>query len=467
MPRLPIAICFAALWTVSAAAKGVPPSQAEARCPPEEISSACAARMIIGGEGLAEELRVGLHGQLTPVSEITLRAALEAYLAERAAWGEQQAWEELAFPILALAAPDETPLVPAQDLEAALGELLDQRQSWGTHSVQVAGAAEPTASPSDTAAALKALLAERESWGTQPAQAGGGAAAAPAQAHTGSADTAAALKALLEERASWGTQPSQATATAAAPVKSDTSGSTTPESNEAALKALLEERASWGTQPSQATATAAAPAKADTSGSTTPESNEAALKALLKERASWGTKPAQATATPAAAPGKAAPAKSATPESNEAALKALLKERASWGTKPSKTAAVSAAPVSTAQDCEAKLRSISAEGTIRFETASATLDAESHPTLDRIAAAAKECGKVGIRVEGHTDDTGTARSNQSLSQQRAQAVAGYLAKAGVEAKRLQATGFGETKPLVANDTAENRAKNRRIEFSVR
>jgi hypothetical protein len=272
MPRLPIAICFAALWTVSAAAKGVPPSQAEARCPPEEISSVCAARMIIGGEGLAEELRVGLHGQLTPVSEITLRAALEAYLAERAAWGEQQAWEELAFPILALAAPDETPLVPAHDLEAALGELLEQRQSWGSHPVQVAGAAEPTASPSDTAAALKSLLAERESWGTQPAQPGGAAAAAAAQAQTGSADTAAALKALLEERASWGTQPSQATATAAAPAKAETSKSTASESNEAALKALLKERESWGTQPSQATATpAAAPAKADTPKSATPE----------------------------------------------------------------------------------------------------------------------------------------------------------------------------------------------------
>jgi OOP family OmpA-OmpF porin len=427
MPRLPIAICFAALWTVSAAAKGVPPSQAEARCPPDEISSACAARMIIGGEGLAEELRVGLHGELTPVSEITLRAALEAYLAERAAWGERQAWEELAFPILALAAPGETPVVAAQDLEAALGELLEQRQSWGAHQVQLAGAAEPTASPSDTEAALKALLAQRESWGTQPAQPGAAAAAAPAQAQsTGSADTAAALKALLEERASWGTQPSQAAATPAA-----------------------------------------APAKAATSTSTAPEANAAALKALLKERASWGTQPSQATATPAAAPAKADTSKSTAPEANAAALKALLKERESWGTKPSKTAAVAAAPVSPAQGCEAKLRSIAAEGTIRFESASATLDPESHPTLDRIATAAKECGKVGIRVEGHTDDIGTARSNQTLSQQRAQAVSGYLAKAGLDAKRLQATGFGETKPLVANDTAENRAKNRRIEFSVR
>ena len=128
---------------------------------------------------------------------------------------------------------------------------------------------------------------------------------------------------------------------------------------------------------------------------------------------------------------------------------------------------MTAAAPTSAQGCEATLRSIASEGTVRFESASATLDPESHATLDRLAAAAKGCGNVRIRIEGHTDDTGTARNNQSLSQQRAQAVAAYLGKTGVEMKRLQAAGLGETKPLVANDTPENRAKNRRIEFSVR
>ena len=420
MPRLPVAICFAALWTLSAAAKGVPPSEGAARCPPEELGSACAARMIIGGEGLAEELRLGLHSEIQAVDETTLRAALDAYLAERAAWGETN-WEELAYATFGWAAPGDRPHVAEPELQLALDELLDRRQSWGTHPVQVAGVTEqPAASAADTAAALKALLAERESWGTQPSQ----AAATPAQAPAArTPDAAAALKGLLDERASWGTQPSQTTAT---------------------------------------------PAAAPSTGPTaTPESNQAALKALLDERASWGTKPSQATAAPEAAPAKAAPAATATPASNEAALKALLKERASWGTKPSKSAAVAAPAPTSPQTCEAALRSIASEGTIRFETASAELDSASHATLDRLAATAKECGNVRIRIEGHTDDTGTARSNRALSQQRAEAVSVYLGKAGVDAKRLQAAGLGETKPLVANDTPENRAKNRRIEFSVR
>ena len=195
--------------------------------------------------------------------------------------------------------------------------------------------------PSDTAAALKALLAERESWGTQPAQPGGAAAAPRAR--------------LLEERA----RP-----TPGRP-RSKRANSGAGGARIVGHAALAGDRDGGGSRQGRHL------------GIRDAESNEAALKALLKERASWGTKPSQATATPAA-PAKAAPAESATPESNEAALKALLKERASWGTKPSKTAAVSAAPVSTAQGCEAKLRSIAAEGTIRFETASATLDAESH-----------------------------------------------------------------------------------------
>ena len=71
-----------------------------------------------------------------------------------------------------------------------------------------------------------------------------------------------------------------------------------------------------------------------------------------------------------------------------------------------------------------------------------------------------------IRIEGHTDNTGKPQHNQDLSQARADAVAKWLTDHGVEATRIHAIGFGDTKPAVPNDTAEHRAENRRTEFHV-
>ncbi|MEL6873254.1 MAG: OmpA family protein, partial [Pseudomonadota bacterium] len=88
-------------------------------------------------------------------------------------------------------------------------------------------------------------------------------------------------------------------------------------------------------------------------------------------------------------------------------------------------------------------------------------------TIARIADIAKGCPNVSISVDGHTDSTGSDTLNQRLSQQRAASVVSALVAAGVPADRLAAKGFGETRPLLPNNTAANRAKNRRIEFSVR
>lgn len=72
-----------------------------------------------------------------------------------------------------------------------------------------------------------------------------------------------------------------------------------------------------------------------------------------------------------------------------------------------------------------------------------------------------------IEVEGHTDNEGDAASNLQLSQQRAQAVVGYLVAGGIDAGRLSALGYGEERPVASNDTEIGRAQNRRIEFVVR
>ena len=104
---------------------------------------------------------------------------------------------------------------------------------------------------------------------------------------------------------------------------------------------------------------------------------------------------------------------------------------------------------------------------IRFERASATLTRESFGTLDKLAAVAKACPNILVEIEGHTDAEGTPERNQRLSDRRAQSIVDYLTRGGVNAQHLVAIGYGETRPLVPNDTAENRAKNRRIEFTVK
>jgi outer membrane protein OmpA-like peptidoglycan-associated protein len=71
-----------------------------------------------------------------------------------------------------------------------------------------------------------------------------------------------------------------------------------------------------------------------------------------------------------------------------------------------------------------------------------------------------------VQVEGHTDSTGSARLNTTLSQARAESVVAYLAAHGVERGRLEARGFGPSRPLATNVTRTGREANRRVEFRV-
>ncbi len=71
-----------------------------------------------------------------------------------------------------------------------------------------------------------------------------------------------------------------------------------------------------------------------------------------------------------------------------------------------------------------------------------------------------------IRVEGHTDDVGKIEKNMKLSKERAESVAAFLIKEGVDAARLEAEGYGPTKPIDPATTKEARATNRRVEFTI-
>jgi outer membrane protein OmpA-like peptidoglycan-associated protein len=101
-----------------------------------------------------------------------------------------------------------------------------------------------------------------------------------------------------------------------------------------------------------------------------------------------------------------------------------------------------------------------------FDTAKATLLAESRRELDRLVAVMQEMPALRIEVRGHTDSVDNDVFNQQLSEGRAAAVVRYLTNAGIAAARLQSRGFGETSPIATNATDEGRQLNRRVEFVI-
>jgi outer membrane protein OmpA-like peptidoglycan-associated protein len=102
---------------------------------------------------------------------------------------------------------------------------------------------------------------------------------------------------------------------------------------------------------------------------------------------------------------------------------------------------------------------------VLFDTGSDRIRPESTPTLKEMGAMLKEHPDLKLAIEGHTDDVGAAASNQSLSEKRAEAVRQHLVETyGVDKSRLQAKGFGASKPTTGNDTPEGRQQNRRVEL---
>jgi len=103
---------------------------------------------------------------------------------------------------------------------------------------------------------------------------------------------------------------------------------------------------------------------------------------------------------------------------------------------------------------------------IEFETAKGTLTSKGKETVDKLADILKQYPNIKAEIAGHTDSDGSAEFNQKLSQSRVETVKGRLIARGVNAGRLTAKGYGETKPLVPNTTDENKQKNRRVEINI-
>jgi outer membrane protein OmpA-like peptidoglycan-associated protein len=105
-------------------------------------------------------------------------------------------------------------------------------------------------------------------------------------------------------------------------------------------------------------------------------------------------------------------------------------------------------------------------GDVLFEFDRSNIRPEFFGELNQIAARLQETPDRQIRISGHTDSTGPATYNQGLSERRAQSVANYLAQQGVSPDRMIVQGFGETQPVVSNETREGRAQNRRVEIET-
>lgn len=104
---------------------------------------------------------------------------------------------------------------------------------------------------------------------------------------------------------------------------------------------------------------------------------------------------------------------------------------------------------------------------IAFGTGTDGVAAESLPLLTEIAEALNGATWIHqVQVEGHTDATGSSAYNQRISHERAKAVAEHLTMLGVAPARVTFIGYGETRPIASNDTAEGRAMNRRISFTI-
>ncbi len=101
---------------------------------------------------------------------------------------------------------------------------------------------------------------------------------------------------------------------------------------------------------------------------------------------------------------------------------------------------------------------------INFETGKSDIKPDSQPIVDQIVKMLKDNADLKISVEGHTDNVGSDKSNQTLSEDRAKAVMTAIIAQGIDKSRLSFKGWGASKPIADNRTEDGRAKNRRVEI---
>ncbi len=105
-------------------------------------------------------------------------------------------------------------------------------------------------------------------------------------------------------------------------------------------------------------------------------------------------------------------------------------------------------------------------GDVLFDTGKCDLRPEAREALAKLSGIVLNYPSLRLSTEGHTDNTGSAELNQTLSEKRAGTVRDYLIEQGLDAKSLSVQGFGMNNPVADNSTAAGRQKNRRVEIIV-
>jgi outer membrane protein OmpA-like peptidoglycan-associated protein len=104
---------------------------------------------------------------------------------------------------------------------------------------------------------------------------------------------------------------------------------------------------------------------------------------------------------------------------------------------------------------------------IHFERQHGEISPDSLPALDQVAAMLRSHPEIEkIRVEGHTDSTGSEEANDWISKSRAVSVKEYLVDRGIDPGRVETMGYGPSRPIAPNTTREGRAMNRRVQFTI-
>lgn len=120
----------------------------------------------------------------------------------------------------------------------------------------------------------------------------------------------------------------------------------------------------------------------------------------------------------------------------------------------------------TGEACVGRFEILSRSGNINFSSGSARLDVAGSALLSDLVDIIRRCPTLRLEVGGHTDSDGDDATNLVLSERRAASVIDYLTNQGLPAERFELRGYGEANPIVPNDSAENKRRNRRIEFTV-
>ncbi|MES2838212.1 MAG: OmpA family protein [Bacteroidota bacterium] len=114
------------------------------------------------------------------------------------------------------------------------------------------------------------------------------------------------------------------------------------------------------------------------------------------------------------------------------------------------------------------LKTLNTEGHIalyiNFETGKSDIKSESQKIIDQIVEMLESNPSLKVSIEGHTDNVGNSQSNQTLSENRAKAVMDAIILKGIDKTHLSSKGWGQSKPLVDNNTDDEKAKNRRVEI---